>query len=595
MNPPRKKHRKVSPERALAAATVRAKKLAGTKFEKQSLANLEYYAQECADEERNRLPPDLASLNRPSLVKQLRLDEPLESLRPYTAPLPITGDEKAGGDAIIDWIEDYCFVPEGKLLGQRIHLAEWQRDEVRKIYDNPAGTRRAILSFGRKNGKTTLCALLLLVHLCGPRAITNSSMFSTAQSRDQAALIFHMAAKIVRMSPGLRDNVKIKDTTKELTCPELQTRYRALSAEASTAYGLSPVFAIHDELGQVRGPRSELYEAIETATGAQEDPLSVIISTQAPTDSDLLSVLIDDALAGHDPRVIVKLYTAPLHLDPFSEEAIHAANPALGNFLNTVEVMAMADDARRMPSREAEFRNLILNQRVEASMPFVKPAQWRACATPAEIVRGQDVYVGLDLSEANDLTAMVLIGKRDHVWHVEAHFWLPEEGIFDRARSDRVPYDKWAELGFLDLVPGKSIGYDRIVPKITAIFERYNVKKVAFDRWNFKHLKPWLLYAGFSEQAIEAKWVEFGQGTQSMSPALRELEQLILEGEIAHGDNPVLNWNAANAVVDSTDSSNRKLSKKKSVGRIDGMVALAMAIGVAPLTPVKFDVTTLIA
>src|SRR5690606_22045729 len=181
-------------------------------------------------------------------------------------------------------------------------------------------TRRAIVSFGRKNGKTALAAFLLLLHLCGPEARENSQLYSAAQSREQAAILFSLAAKIVRMSPDLSQYVIVRDTAKQLACPELGTLYRALSAEASTAYGLSPVFVVHDELGQVRGPRSELYEALETASGAQESPLSVVISTQAPTDADLLSVLIDDARAGADPETKLFLYAAGDDLDPFVEE-----------------------------------------------------------------------------------------------------------------------------------------------------------------------------------------------------------------------------------------------------------------------------------
>ena len=149
-------------------------------------------------------------------------------------------------------------MPEGRLVGQPVKLRPWQRDEIRKIYDNPHGTRRAIISFGRKNGKTALSAFLLLLHLCGPEARANSQLFSAAQSRDQAAILFALAAKTVRMSPELNEVVTVRDTAKQLFCGELGTLYRALSAEASTAYGLSPVFIVHDELGQVRGPRSEL-------------------------------------------------------------------------------------------------------------------------------------------------------------------------------------------------------------------------------------------------------------------------------------------------------------------------------------------------
>ena len=190
----------------------------------------------------------------------------------------------------------------------------------------------------------------------------NSELYSAAQSRDQAAIIFSLAAKMVRLNPMLARAVRIQETAKTLACPELGTRYRALSAEATTAFGLSPSLIIHDELGRVRGPRSPLYEALETAVGAQEAPLSIVISTQAATDGDLLSILVDDALKGLDPTTVVKLYAAPRDLDPFSEEAIRAANPALDTFMNKREVMAMAADARRMPARENEYRNLVLNQ-----------------------------------------------------------------------------------------------------------------------------------------------------------------------------------------------------------------------------------------
>ncbi|TFH40586.1 MAG: terminase [Lysobacterales bacterium] len=492
------------------------------------------------------------------------------------------------GNRNIAWIEKHCVIPEGRDVGKPVRLRHWQRAELRKIYDNPAGTRRAIISFGRKNAKTTLSAFLLLLHLCGPEARRNSQLFSAAQSLDQAGVIFALAAKIVRQSPTLRVFVVIRDTAKQLACPELGTLYRALSAEKRTAFGLSPSFVVHDELGQVKGPRSELYEALETATGAQEEPLSVIISTQAPTDSDLLSVLIDDGLAGHDPRVVVSLYTAPIESDPFDRTTIELANPALGDFLNEAEVLAMAADAKRMPSRESEYRNLILNQRVEASDPFISRSLWAECGADAKPLNGIQVYGGLDLSEVNDLTALTLIGKVDGSWQVEPTFWLPADGLEDKARIDRVPYDVWArpdEKGriYLNTAPGKSIDYDYMAQYLVEVFERYDIRKIAFDRWNFKQFRSCLLRAGFTEAKIEEKFIEFGQGYQSMSPALRTLEGEILNGRLAHGNHPVLAMCAANAVVDRDPAGNRKLTKAKSSGRIDGMIALAMAFGVAPM------------
>jgi phage terminase large subunit-like protein len=298
-------------------------------------------------------------------------------------PKPI--DDRVTGADIIAFIEEVCFVPEGKLVGQPLVLQRWQKDFIRLIYDNPHGTRRAILSVGRKNSKTTLSACLLLAHLCGPPARNkpNSQLFSAAQSRDQAAILFSLAAKMIRLNSQLVRIVHIMETAKTLVCSELGTRYRALSADASTAYGLSPSFIVHDELGQVRGPRSPLYEALETATGSSADPLSIIISTQAPTDADLLSVLLDDALAGNDPHTVAKLYTAPKERNPFDEATIRLANPAFGTFLNAREVLAMARDAERMPARQAEYENLILNRRIEANNPFISPSVWKACCEPA--------------------------------------------------------------------------------------------------------------------------------------------------------------------------------------------------------------------
>ena len=502
------------------------------------------------------------------------------------------------GEEIIAWIESTCRVPEGALVGQPIQLMGWQKDAIRRTYDNPHGTRRCIISVGRKSGKTAFAACLLLVHLVGPAAIANSQLYSAAQSRDQAALLYQLAAKMVRLSPRLSNTVVVKDGSNQLHCPGKGTTYRALSAEVGTSYGLSPAFIVHDELGVVRGPRSELFESLETATSAQLQPLSIIISTQAPTDADLLSVLIDDALAGHDPHTVCSLYTAPPDADPFDIETIKRANPALGIWQNPGEVLQMAESARRMPSREAAYRRLVLNQRVEASSPFVMPAQWQACAGAPIDLTGRDVFAGLDLSETADLTALVLIGAdiTDGTWHVQPTFWLPSEGLHDKARADRIPYDLWASQGYLQTTPGSTVSYEFVARHLTDVFDRHRVGRLAFDRWNMSHLKPWLLNAGFSEQVITEKFVPFGQGYQSMSPALRDLESIILEKKLRHGDHPVLKMCASNCAVERDSAGNRKLSKKRSTGRIDGMIALVMALGVAPLrTATKFDVEALIA
>lgn len=487
------------------------------------------------------------------------------------------------GNRNIAWIETHCRIPEGKDVAKAVRLREWQKKEIRKIYDNPDGTRRAIISFGRKNAKTTLAAFLLLLHTCGPEARPNSQLNSAAQSKDQAAILFKLAAKVVRLSPTLNPVVVIRDTVKELLCPELGTLYKALSADASTAYGLSPVFIVHDELGQVKGPRSELYDALETAVGAHESPLSIVISTQAPTDADLLSVLIDDALAGNDPRVILSLYTSDPLDDPFDEATIRKANPAFGDFLNAKEVLAMAEDARRMPSRESEYRNLILNQRVDRNSPFISQSIWQANSGAVSDWDDAPVYAGLDLSSTADLTAFVPIAWIDDAWEVKPTFWLPGQGLAEKSRADRVPYDVWADAGLIETPDAKSIEYEYVAIWLYEFCRTHNVRKIAFDRWGMKYLKPWLIKAGFTDERFEALFEEFGQGFQSMSPALRDLESALLNAKVRHGNHPVLTMCASNAVVTSDPAGGRKLNKAKAAGRIDGMVSLAMSFGIAPL------------
>ena len=202
----------------------------------------------------------------------------------------------------------------------------------------------------------------------------------------------------------------------------------------------------------------------------------------APTDADLLSILIDDARAGHDLQTTVSLYTAVPELDPFALETIRLANPALGTFLNEKEVLSMAEAARRMPAREAEYRNLILNQRVEVSCPFIAPGVWAACGSEVGSLDGVPVFGGLDLSSTSDLTALVLIGWKDGKWRVRPTFWLPAEGLAEKAVADRTPWDLWARQGFLQTTPGRTVSYEYVAQYLRGLFDRYDIQKIGFDR-----------------------------------------------------------------------------------------------------------------
>lgn len=478
-------------------------------------------------------------------------------------------------DRVIAFIERFCPVPDGAQVGQPLVLDAFQRDFIRDVYDNPAGTRRAILSVSRKNGKSGLIAGLLLAHLVGPEAKQNSQIVSGAMSRDQAALVFNLAAKMVQLSPKLSCIVRIVPSGKRLLGLPLNTEYRALAADGKTAHGLSPILAILDEIGQVRGPQSDFIDAITTSQGAHDAPLLIAISTQAASDADLLSVWIDDALASADPRIVCRLYAAPAGCALLDLEAWKAANPALGTFRSLDDLREQLTQAQRMPSMENSARNLLLNQRVSTVSPFISPDVWKGCALPVLPFDGR-VFAGLDLSARTDLTALVIVGQVDGIWQVQCHFWTPEQGLADRARRDRAPYDVWARQGLLHTTPGATVDYEHVAQNMAAILAELDVQGVAYDRWRIDILRKELDRIG-----ADVPLIEWGQGFKDMAPALDALEAELLNGRMAHGGHPVLTMCAANAVVTKDPTGARKLDKAKATGRIDGLQALAMAMGAA--------------
>ena len=486
---------------------------------------------------------------------------------------------------VIAFIEKYCLTPDGKDVGQPLRLAEFQKQFIREVYDNANGTRRAILSVARKNGKSGCIAALLLAHLVGPEAKQNAQIVSGAMSRDQAALVFNLASKMVQLSPKLSSIVRIIPSGKRLLGLPLNTEYKALAADGKTAHGLSPVLAILDEIGQVRGPQSDFIDAITTSQGAHEAPLLIAISTAAANDADLLSTWIDDARNSQDPRIVCHVYEAPAGCDLLDESAWRAANPALGTFRSLDDLKEQLTQAQRMPSAENSARNLLLNQRVSTFSPFISPDVWKSCAGPVQPFDGP-VFAGLDLSARTDLTALVLVGQLDGVWQVQAHFWTPEIGLADRSRRDRAPYETWHRQGILRATPGASVDLEHVAADMLEIFDGMDIRQVAFDRWRLDQLRREL-----DRMGAELPLVEFGQGFQSFSPALDVLEAELLNGRIAHGGNPLLTWCAANAVVVRDPAGNRKIDKQRTTGRVDGLIALTMALGVASKAEEAMGVT----
>ena len=437
----------------------------------------------------------------------------------------------------------------------------------------------------------------MLVHLIGPEAIRNGEIISAANTVEQAAEVFKYASQMVAISPKLQalvaeGRMKVVDSTKRIVAYGNGSVYKAISRDAKSKHGGNPTVVIYDELAQAID--RDLYDALDTSMGARDEPLLIAISTQSRDPEHVFSQLVDDGLTGGDPTTVCHLYAVPDEIEDIHDPAVWAmANPALGDFRSFDDVAALAARAKRMPSFEAAFRNLFLNQRVSTLSPLLTRPDWKACGVvrhatrPDELLRpGEAIYLGLDLSGRTDLTALVAVSAESGD-RVAAWFWKPE-GLLDlHSRRDAVDYRKWVGAGLIEAAPGRAIDYRYPASRLQDLGDRYDIRGVAYDRWRIEDFIKAAAeigvdaYDGTKEGAAGngLRLVNWGQGYRDMGPAIDALEIAVLDRALQHNENPVLNWCIANAVASTDPAGNRKLDKDKARFRIDGAVALAMACG----------------
>jgi phage terminase large subunit-like protein len=515
------------------------------------------------------------------------------------APIPIRKpvSQLTRGEKVIEFIEAFCRVPEGALVGQKIKLADFQKQFILDVYDNPHGTHTAILSKARKNAKTATIACIGLAHIAGPEAQQNSQIVSGALSRDQAAIVFKLMSKMIKLDPRLDQVCKITPSGKTIIGLRKNVEYRALSADASTAHGLSPILAILDEVGQVKGPTSPFIEAITSSQGAHDNPLLIMISTQAASDADFLSMTIDDAIRSGDPGIVVHLYQADKNCELMDEDQWKKANPALDLFRSRSDLKKQLEKASRIPSLEASARNLLLNQRISLESLWMAPAVWRANSTQPDVgvFREHPVSLGLDLSAKTDLTAAVFACKDDKGnVHVIPFVFTPLRGVEERAQRDRAPYQEWIEAGALYTAGVSTVDYAAMVEMLMEFQQRNNfeITSIEYDRWRIEVLQRDSKELGFG---VGSKWNPVGQGYKDFSPRVERFEELMLQELIRHGNHPLLQMAAANAIAVKSPAGDVKLDKSKSTQRIDPLVAAVMAVyGVSAGNNKSFDISAMI-
>lgn len=507
-----------------------------------------------------------------------------------TAPHPWDAEGLSRVERVVAFLETLP-ITSGSLAGQRFSVRDWQREFLEAVYseteDGARQVRTAVLSMARKNGKSGLAAGLALCHLAGPEAEPRGQVYSAANDRPQAAILYNEMTAIIAQVPWLAARLSVRRHSKEIEDMETGSIYCALSADVAGKHGLSPSFVVYDELGQATN--RDLFDALDTAMGARAEPLMLVISTQAASDLAPMSELIDygqRVLDGdlEDASFHLTLFATPETMDPWSEEAWRASNPALGDFRSLEDVQRQAAQARRIPSKEAAFRNLILNQRVAAETRFLPVSEWRACAgrIDYEALEGRACWAALDLAATRDLTALVLVFP-DEAGGIDVvpTFWLPAANLADRAEQDRVPYVLWRDQDLLQTTPGAATDPRFIAAAFAEIRSRYRVQALAYDRWRIEQFKLALIDEGVEDVPL----IPHGQGFRDMGPAVDAFELAVAERRLRHGGHPVLTWCVSNAVAIRDPAGNAKLDKSRSTGRIDGAVALAMALNAMQMRP----------
>lgn len=506
--------------------------------------------------------------------------------------LPWEVDGLSRLERVIAFCEDMR-VTQGSLRGTTMKLRQWQIDEIlAPIYAEDAPgirpVRTAVVSMGRKNGKTFLSAALAACHLCGSEAEERGEIYFAAIDKLQASKAWAEVKAMLEAHPELSERVNIIRFSKEIEVLEGAGKgsvLKAVSADADSKLGMSPSFVLADEAGY--WPKRDLFDAFDSALGARDNPLIVLISTQAKDDSHFFSEMLDYGTrvkAGEidDPSFHLSLFAAGEKDDPWSPETWAKANPALGDFNSLEQIERMAAQAKRIPSKEADFRNKVLNQRVDGTVRFIAAREWNDCnlgPIDETALEGRPCFGGLDLSAARDLTAWVLAFPLDDgTVQLLPRFFLPEFDIAGKSDADRVPYDLWAKQADarLTLLPGKVIDPVLVAEAMAEDAARFDIQAIAYDRWRIKDLERELERIG-----VALPLEPFGQGYKDMSPAVDNLEVLVAQRKINHAGNPIMRMCASNAVVTKDPAGSRKLDKSKASGRIDGIIAAAMALSIA--------------
>lgn len=486
-------------------------------------------------------------------------------------------------DYAVNFIECLCHT-KGTWAGKKFELIDWQEQIIRDLFgtikkDGYRQFNTAYVEIPKKMGKSELAAAVALLLCCGDGE-ERAEVYGCAADRQQATIVFDVAADMVRMCPALNRRVKILASQKRIQFLPTNSFYQVLSAEAYSKHGFNIHGVVFDELHTQ--PNRKLFDVMTKGSGdARTQPLYFLITT-AGTDTNSICYethqKAKDILEGRktDPTFYPVIYGADQEDDWTDPKVWKKANPSLGITVNIDKVKSACESAKQNPAEENSFRQLRLNQWVKQAVRWMPMDKWDACdfSVDEKELEGRVCYGGLDLSSTTDLTSFCLVfppEDEDDKYIILPYFWLPEETLELRVRRDHVNYDLWEQQGYIQTTEGNVVHYGYIEKFIEKLGERFNIREIAFDRWGAVQMVQNLEGMGFNVVAM-------GQGFASMSPPTKELMKLTLEKKIAHGGHPVLRWNMDNILIRQDPAGNIKADKAKSTEKIDGAIALIMAL-----------------
>lgn len=507
----------------------------------------------------------------------------LKKYKPTKFKLKTSVYDKSAADYAVAFIENLCHT-KGTWAGKPFELIDWQEQIIRDLFGTlkPNGYRQfntAYVEIPKKQGKSELAAAVALLLTCGDGE-ERAEVYGCAADRQQAAIVFDVAADMVRMCPALSKRVKILASQKRLIYTPTNSFYQVLSAEAYSKHGFNIHGVVFDELHTQ--PNRKLFDVMTKGSGdARMQPLYFLITT-AGTDTHSICYethqKAKDIIEGRkiDPTFYPVIYGADESDDWTDPKVWKKANPSLDITVGIDKVKAACESAKQNPGEENAFRQLRLNQWVKQAVRWMPMEKWDKCAfsVDEDELEGRVCYGGLDLSSTTDITAFVLVFPpldEEDKYIILPYFWIPEDNLTLRVTRDHVPYDVWERQGYLQTTEGNVVHYGFIEQFVERLGERFNIREIAFDRWGAVQMVQNLEGMGFTV-------VPFGQGFKDMSPPTKELMKLVLEQKIAHGGHPVLRWNMDNIYIRTDPAGNIKADKEKSTEKIDGAVATIMAL-----------------